>query len=153
VRRPSWLPLAAGAAGVMFGLGLAVSGMTRPAKVIGFLDVTGDWDPSLIGVMGGAVWIYAIVHLAVRRRRSPLLAESFALPTRRDIDARLVAGAAIFGVGWGLAGYCPGPALTSLVGGSSSALVFVLAMIAAMGATARIERAVLSPSTPGTATR
>lgn len=136
-----WQGATAAVAGLLFGIGLPLSGMTRPSKVIGFLDVTGDWDPSLMGVMGGAIAVYALVNLLVKRRSAPILAEKFALPTRRDIDPRLVLGAATFGVGWGLAGYCPGPGVTSLVSGSASAAVFVVAMLGAMWVTSRVEHA------------
>lgn len=137
----TWQGVAAAVAGLLFGIGLPLSGMTRPSKVIGFLDVTGDWDPSLMGVMGGAIAVYAVVNLFVKRRAAPVLAEKFALPTRRDIDPRLVLGAAIFGAGWGLAGYCPGPGVTSLVTGSVPAAVFVAAMLGAMWVTSRLEHA------------
>lgn len=148
-----WQGIAAVAAGLLFGIGLALSGMTRPSKVIGFLDVTGDWDPSLMGVMGGAIAVYAVVAALVTRRPAPLAAERFALPTRRDIDPRLVAGAAIFGVGWGLAGYCPGPGVTSLVSGSLPAVVFVVAMLGALAVTSRIELAAAARSHAAKAAR
>jgi hypothetical protein len=122
-------------AGALFAVGLAVSGMTLPEKVIGFLDVTGEWDPALIGVMGGAVLLYAVVWRWARRMERPLVAPTFSLPTRADLDARLIGGAAIFGVGWGLSGLCPGPALVSVGAGASGlpgVLVFVVAMILGM---------------------
>lgn len=109
-------------AGFVFGLGLWVSGMANPKKVLGFLDVAGDWDASLMLVMGGAV---AVTLLGFRAFR-----EKFELPTRKDIDLPLVAGAAIFGVGWGIAGYCPGPAITALTALSAESAAFVAAMIA-----------------------
>jgi uncharacterized membrane protein YedE/YeeE len=118
--------------GLVFAVGLGVSGMTQPSKVIGFLDVAGAWDASLALVMAGAVGVHMALYRLILRRRSPLLAERFALLTRNDIDGPLVVGAAIFGVGWGLAGYCPGPALASLGSGATSALVFVAAMLAGM---------------------
>lgn len=128
-------------AGALFAVGLVLSGMTQPAKVIGFLNVGGlldaqrfgAWDPSLAFVMGGAVCV-TLVAFAITPRPGckPWLAERFELPTRRDIDARLVAGAALFGIGWGLAGYCPGPALASLLGGGLDALAFVAAMLGGM---------------------
>jgi uncharacterized membrane protein YedE/YeeE len=124
-----WSALGAGA---LFGAGLVVSGMAKPAKVIGFLDVTGRWDPSLAFVMAGAVFVYMILFRVILRRGSPLLDVKFHLPTRKDLDARLIAGSALFGVGWGLAGYCPGPALVSLGAGMLPALVFVAAMTAGM---------------------
>lgn len=138
-------------AGAVFGLGLVLSGMTDPAKVIGFLDVTGAygaWDGSLMFVMGGAIAVHATTGRLIRRRPQPLLDVSWHLPTRRDLDARLLGGAAIFGAGWGLAGYCPGPGLVGAAGGLTGAAVFVAAMLAGM----LVEHAVLraphaSPST------
>ena len=124
-----WLAPFAG--GVLFSLGLAMSGMTDPAKVIGFLDVTGAWDPTLLFVMGGAVLVFGIAWRAARRLAAPVLAPGF--PTLPDrIDRRLVAGALLFGAGWGLAGYCPGPALASLGAGATGAALFVGAMVAGM---------------------
>jgi len=127
-------------AGAVFAIGLAVAGMTVPAKVTGFLDVGGAWDPTLALVMAGAIAVYAPVARIVRRRR-PLVSEQFHWPTPRAIDARLIGGAAIFGVGWGLSGYCPGPALTSIGSGAASALVFVAAMIAGIVVTRAVDRA------------
>lgn len=118
--------------GVVFALGLALGGMTDPAKVIGFLDVFGAWDPSLAFVMGGAIAVYAPVLRWARRRPAPLLDERFHLPTRSDIDARLLIGAAMFGVGWGLAGYCPGPALVGSMALGSDAVVFAGSMLLGM---------------------
>jgi uncharacterized membrane protein YedE/YeeE len=120
--------------GVIFALGLGISGMTRPAKVLAFLDVTGAWDPSLAFVMIGAIAVHAVLTRVILRRGEPLLAPAFALPTRRDIDAQLLVGAAIFGVGWGLAGLCPGPAVTVLASGTTTAVAFVLAMLLGMRA-------------------
>ena len=117
-------------AGFLFGTGLWVSGMANPKKVLGFLDVTGDWDPSLMLVMGGAVAVTLIFFRVILKKQKPLLEEKFHLPTRKDIDMPLVAGAAIFGIGWGTAGYCPGPALTALSTLSNESIVFVVAMIA-----------------------
>ncbi len=99
--------------GLLFGAGLVLSGMTRPDKVIGFLDLTGDWDPSLAFVMVGAIGVFAFAAWAARRQTRPVWAPSFQWPTRKDIDARLLLGSALFGLGWGLAGYCPGPAPTA----------------------------------------
>lgn len=124
--------LAAFISGVIFALGLAISGMTQPAKVTAFLDFTGNWDPSLAFVMIGAIMVHAVLYRVIRRRSSPVLALTFAVPTRSDIDARLLGGAALFGVGWGLGGFCPGPAITSLASGQASVITFVLAMIAGM---------------------
>ncbi|HEY6179673.1 MAG TPA: DUF6691 family protein [Kofleriaceae bacterium] len=128
-------------AGAVFAIGLAVGGMTIPAKVTGFLDVGGAWDPTLALVMAGAIAVYAPVVRIVRRRHRPLASEQFHWPTPRVIDARLIGGAAIFGVGWGLSGYCPGPALTSIGSGAASALVFVAAMIAGIAVTRAVDRA------------
>jgi uncharacterized membrane protein YedE/YeeE len=131
----------AGAAGALFGAGLLVSGMTHPTRVIGFLDVTGRWDPSLAFVMGGAVLVYAIALRWVRRRRqSPWFEIKFHLPTRRDIDPPLILGAALFGIGWGLGGLCPGPAIVSAASGSLAALAFLAAMLAGMYAQHRSAR-------------
>jgi uncharacterized membrane protein YedE/YeeE len=115
-------------AGVLFGVGLAVSHMTNPAVVLGFLDVAGDWNPTLAFVMGGALAVTAAGYRLVLRRPQPLLEPSFQLPTRRDVDARLVAGAAVFGIGWGLVGLCPGPALAALASGLPGVLAFVAAL-------------------------
>ena len=126
------LALAALAAGILFGLGLAVSQMTNPAKVLAFLDVTGDWDPSLAVVIAGAVTVAFIAFRIAAGRTAPLAGGSFDLPTRRAIDTPLVMGAMVFGVGWGLAGLCPGPALTALLSGQRKAFLFVGAMLAGM---------------------
>ena len=115
--------------GVIFGLGLAISGMINPAKVVGFLDITGAWDPSLALVMGGAVVVTAIAFRFVLKRPNPVLAEKFQLPTRRDIDKHLLAGAALFGVGWAAGGLCPGPALSSLAFFDIRIVVFVAALL------------------------
>jgi hypothetical protein len=116
-------------AGFVFGTGLWVSGMANPKKVLGFLDVTGNWDASLMLVMAGAVAVTLIGFRIVLKWKKPVLAESFELPKKSDIDTPLVAGAAIFGIGWGIAGYCPGPALTALATLSTESIVFVAAMI------------------------
>jgi hypothetical protein len=130
--------------GALFGTGLVISGMTRPDKVIGFLDLFGSWDPTLMFVMVGAIVVHFTAYRLIRRRSAPVLASTWSLPTRRDIDVRLVVGAAIFGVGWGLAGYCPGPAVTSLAKGAGP-IVFVGAMLAGMYGTARLERLLARP--------
>ena len=120
------------AVGLLFGLGLLVSGMADPAKVRAFLDVTGRWDPSLALVMAGAVAVSAAGYRLALRRGRPVLARRFEVPTRRDLDLRIIAGAAIFGLGWGLVGLCPGPALTILTVAPAEALTFVAAMVAGM---------------------
>jgi len=118
--------------GLVFALGLGISGMTRPVKVIGFLDFFGAWDASLGFVMLGAIAVYFVAYRWCRKMSSPLLAPDFALPKRSDLDAQLVLGAALFGVGWGLGGFCPGPALTSLASGALPIFVFVAAMAVGM---------------------
>jgi uncharacterized membrane protein YedE/YeeE len=120
-------------AGLVFGLGLIVSGMANPAKVLGFLDVTGAWDPSLAFVMGGAIAVGLVSFAVARRRTVSFLGLDMKLPTARHIDRRLVVGNLMFGVGWGLAGLCPGPALVALGAGEAKAVVFVLSMLAGMG--------------------
>lgn len=124
--------LAALGAGALFGLGLAVSGMTDARRIQGFLDVFGYFDPSLLFVLGGAVMTTVVLFRFVLRQPHPLLERSFHLPGNDRIDGRLLGGAAIFGIGWGLAGYCPGPALTGLGVGATEALWFVPAMLAGM---------------------
>lgn len=119
-------------AGLLFGAGLALGGMTNPAKVVGFLDVGGRWDPSLAFVMGSALLVTFPVFAWVRRASRPLLAERFQLPTKRDLDPQLLIGAALFGIGWGIAGLCPGPAIANLAAGSPEVLLFVVAMVAGM---------------------
>jgi uncharacterized protein len=118
--------------GMLFGAGLAVSGMMNPAKVLGFLDITGDWDPTLAFVMGGALIVALPATLLARRRARPVLAESFDLPGKRTIDLPLIAGSALFGLGWGLAGFCPGPAFAALSTGLWQVGLFVLAMLTGM---------------------
>jgi len=120
------------AAGLLFGLGLTVSQMINPAKVIAFLDFAGDWDPSLAFVMAGAIPVAAIGFALGKRRQGPLCASEFAGPTRKTVDQRLVLGAIVFGTGWGLVGYCPGPALASLTFGGTSMAVFLVAMLVGM---------------------
>ena len=121
-------------AGLVFGVGLALAGMTDPAKVQAFLDVTGGsrWDPSLALVMVGAIAVHAALGWLIRRRAAPLFVRRFALPTRTDLDPKLIGGAALFGVGWGMGGICPGPGLVDLGSGIVPALVFVIAMAAGM---------------------
>ena len=123
---------AAFAAGLVFGLGLLLSGMTDPGKVVGFLDVAGSWDPSLAFVMGGAILVGFFAFALARRRTRSFFGAAMHLPHRRDIDRRLVAGAAVFGIGWGLAGFCPGPALVASGAGYGKAALFVAAMLGGM---------------------
>jgi uncharacterized protein len=118
--------------GLVFALGLGLSGMMMPAKVIGFLDITGAWDLSLALVMVGAIAVHAVLYRLIRKRMSPLLGGKFQVPTRQDIDARLLLGGALFGVGWGLGGFCPGPALASLTTGAPLVLGFVASMLGGM---------------------
>jgi uncharacterized membrane protein YedE/YeeE len=128
-------------AGLTFGIGLIVSQMASPAKVLGFLDLAGPWDPSLALVMAGAIAVAAIPFALAGKRPATLLGTPFALPTNRVIDAPLVGGALLFGAGWGLAGFCPGPALVALGAGQVKASVFVAAMLAGMLAFEGIEAA------------
>lgn len=128
------------AVGLTFGLGLLVSGMANPAKVLGFLDLFGDWDPSLALVMVGAIAVGSVGFAGVRQRKRAILGEPLRVPTRRDIDRRLVLGGFGFGVGWGLVGFCPGPALVALGAGELKALVFVSAMLGGMGLYEWLER-------------
>jgi uncharacterized membrane protein YedE/YeeE len=122
------------ASGLLFGLGLTISQMINPAKVIGFLDILGDWDPSLALVMATAVPVTAVGYAFARRRPSPVCTPAFVPPAQTRIDRRLVLGAALFGVGWGLVGYCPGPALAGLGPGGPGTALFVAAMLVGMGA-------------------
>jgi uncharacterized protein len=131
----------AGAAGLVFGAGLVISGMTQPAKVIGFLDVTRDWDASLLFVMGGGVMVYMVAFHAIRTwRKAPWFDVKFHLPTRRDLDAPLLVGSALFGIGWGLGGLCPGPGIVSAASGSITGIAFVAAMLAGMHLQHRLAR-------------
>jgi uncharacterized protein len=130
VKNPKMADIAAFASGAVFAVGLALSGMTKPAKVVGFLDVAGSWDASLAFVMMGAIAVHAVAHRLILRRGAPLFDGAFHLPTRKDLDARLLGGAAIFGVGWGLGGYCPGPGIVAASSGALAALVFVVGMTA-----------------------
>lgn len=118
--------------GALFGLGLAVSGMANPQKVVGFLDVAGDWDPTLAFVMGGALLVTLPALRLILGRRRPVLAKNFELPTAKEVDARLVGGSALFGIGWGLSGFCPGPAVVALVPAFTAGIVPVFAFAAAM---------------------
>jgi uncharacterized membrane protein YedE/YeeE len=118
--------------GLLFGLGLILSGMTDPRKVLGFLDLAGDWDPSLALVMGGAIAVGVLAFALAKRRRNSLLGSPLQLPTDTRLDRRLILGSLAFGIGWGMAGLCPGPALVSMAAGQGKALCFVLAMLAGM---------------------
>ena len=121
--------IAAFLCGILFSIGLGISGMTQPHRVIGFLDIFGEWDPSLAFVMCGAVISYLSLQLLIQRRFSkPMLEETFQIPSRKHLDFSLILGALLFGMGWGLGGYCPGPAITTLGSGSLNAVLFVLAM-------------------------
>ena len=120
------------AAGMLFGAGLTLSGMSDPLKVLGFLDVSGDWIPDLALVMGGALLLSAAATPWILKRPAPRFASQFHVPTIRSIDQRLAIGAMLFGVGWGLSGYCPGPAIVSLLYGYESTMIFCLAMVAGM---------------------
>ncbi|MEB3415910.1 DUF6691 family protein [Alteriqipengyuania sp. WL0013] len=126
--------------GTLFGAGLALGGMTDPARVRGFLDLFGDWDPTLAFVMGGAVIVMAIAWRFQPRMAHPLFAEKFALPDRSDLTPKLIGGAALFGIGWGIAGLCPGPGLAALVIEPASAAIFVVAMLAGMGIVRLVEK-------------
>jgi hypothetical protein len=125
--------LSAMGAGLVFGTGLGLSGMTQPAKVIAFLDIFGTWDPSLMFVMIGAILVHFGLSRWIRRRQRPLLDTRFHLPTATFVDTKLIAGSAMFGIGWGLGGFCPGPAIVTLGSGAPAAFVFVAAMAVGMG--------------------
>lgn len=132
--------LSAFVVGLIFGIGLLVSGMANPAKVLGFLDLAGDWDPTLALVMGGAVAVAAVLFAVARRRQHSLLGEPIRIPASRTLDRRLMLGSLGFGVGWGLAGFCPGPALVAAGALVPKALVFVAAMLAGMALFEVLER-------------
>ncbi|RZJ07133.1 MAG: YeeE/YedE family protein [Rubrivivax sp.] len=132
--------LAALLAGLVFGLGLVLSGMADPAKVLGFLDLAGPWDPSLALVMVGAIAVGVVAFTVARQRETTLLGLSLKLPAARHIDRRLVGGSLLFGAGWGLAGFCPGPALVALGMGELKAVVFVVAMLVGMGVFELLDR-------------
>ncbi|TNE49012.1 MAG: YeeE/YedE family protein [Deltaproteobacteria bacterium] len=125
--------------GVMFAVGLGIAGMTNPVKVMAFLDFFGKWDATLIFVLGAATGTNLLMFRWVLKRPHPILTSKFLLPTRTDIDSRLVMGAALFGVGWGMAGYCPGPAITSIASGSSATLLFVLMMTIGLRASHQVD--------------
>jgi uncharacterized membrane protein YedE/YeeE len=117
-------------AGIVFAIGLGLGGMTQPARIIGLLDVAGRWDPSLVFVLAGAVGTSMLTYRWILRQRHPVLAVRFQIPPVRQIDGRLLLGSGVFGVGWGIGGFCPGPAVTALVSGHPVAIVFVLSMLA-----------------------
>lgn len=119
-------------AGLLFGLGLVISGMVNPGKVIGFLDLTGNWDPSLILVMGGGLLVTAPAFHLILKNPQPLFERKFFLPTLKSIDGKLVSGSILFGLGWGIAGFCPGPAIAALVTLDTTVLLFVGAMVSGM---------------------
>ncbi|MDR6202176.1 YeeE/YedE family protein [Paraburkholderia graminis] len=130
--------------GLLFGAGLMVSGMANPAKVLGFLDIAGQWDPSLAFVMGGAIAVGSVAFLLAKRRKKSLLGRSIQIPAGKQVTLRLVMGSAVFGVGWGLAGFCPGPALVAMGAGFPKAWGFVGAMLGGMVVFEIIERAKLT---------
>jgi hypothetical protein len=134
--RETLIPLASG---TIFGAGLAIGGMTDPARVRGFLDLFGAWDPTLAFVMGGAVLVMALAWAVQRRMQRPAFAESFALPDRNDLTPRLIGGSALFGIGWGIAGLCPGPGFAAFAIAPASAAIFVGAMLAGMFAVRLID--------------
>lgn len=122
------------AVGFLFAIGLNLSGMLQPQKVMGFLDLFGAWDPSLVFVMAGAIIVHAAYYFLMKPKfAKPILAETYQVPTKKDLTSSLILGSAIFGIGWGLGGYCPGPALTSLATLSMKPLVFIVAMLIGMG--------------------
>ena len=124
--------LGGGITGLLFGVGLALSGMAQPGKVLAFLDVTGAWDPSLAFVMGGAIGVYAPLYHWITKRTMPRYAREFVITLNRKLDGPLIAGAALFGLGWGLGGYCPGPGIVSAGTGATQGVVFLVAMLAGM---------------------
>ena len=126
--------------GILFGLGLSISEMINPVRVIGFLDVFGRWDPTLVFVMGSALAVTLPAFTFILRRPRPLFDHRFFLPTQRDIDGPLIFGAALFGIGWGLGGFCPGPALAALASGAPAVSVFVLAMLGGQWLVGRFTR-------------
>jgi uncharacterized protein len=139
--------LLAGLIGLIFGTGIAISGMANPAKVLNFFDLAGDWDPSLALVMGGALLVTAIGYFFVLKRDKPVLEAQFHLPTNRKLDVQLLSGSAIFGIGWGIAGFCPGGAIPALGLGESSAWIFVGAMLAGIAATRTVRMALQARAT------
>lgn len=124
--------IAALAVGFIFAVGLGISGMTRPSKVVGFLDLFGNWDPSLIFVMAGAIAVHFVTYKVIRKRSSPLLVPNWQVPTKTELTPALVIGAVLFGAGWGLGGFCPGPAMTSLASLQTKPAIFVISMLVGM---------------------
>ena len=141
--------LSAFAAGLLFAVGLAVGGMTQPSKVVGFLDFFGSWDPSLVLVMGGAVVTHFVLFRFILRRSSPLFAARFQVPTRRDLTVPLVGGSALFGIGWGLGGFCPGPGFVAAPSGSAEPLVFIGGLLMGYVLYRMLERLRRSPAPAG----
>jgi uncharacterized membrane protein YedE/YeeE len=130
--------------GLLFAIGLGIAGMSNPNKVLNFLDVLGDWDPSLMFVMAGAIVVYAPVYRLLKGEPAPKFADRFHLPTKKDIDGKLVLGSILFGIGWGIAGYCPGPAIVAATSGRLAALAFFVAMLAGMLAQRVVARRLAS---------
>jgi hypothetical protein len=126
--------------GLLFAIGLGIAGMTNPNKVLNFLDVFGDWDPSLALVMGGAILVYAPVYRRLKGEQAPKFGERFHWPTKSDIDTKLVVGSILFGIGWGIAGFCPGPAIVAAASGQAATLAFFAAMVLGMLAQGFIAR-------------
>ena len=125
--------------GLLFGAGVTISGMVNPMKVLNFMDIFGRWDATLILVMGAALAVTLMGYQIIFKRTAPLFAASFRLPTSKDIDAKLLGGAALFGLGWGISGFCPGPAVASVVFGRTESITFVIAMAAGMIVTKQIQ--------------
>ena len=134
--------------GLIFGIGISISGMANPAKVLNFFDVAGTWDPSLIFVMGGALIVTALGYRLVLRKPAPILAARFDLPTNRNLDARLLGGAAVFGIGWGIAGFCPGGALPALGTGRTEVFIFVAALLAGIFAARALMKLTATRTAP-----
>lgn len=126
--------------GLMFAFGLGVSGMTQPHKVIGFLNVFGDWDPTLLAVMFGAVVVHFLAYRLVKRFPQPWASKEWHIPTKRELTPQLIYGSIVFGMGWGMAGFCPGPALTTAAAGSTQAIIFVFSMLVGMWLYRKLER-------------
>ena len=137
--------------GLLFGLGLMLSGMTDPGKVIGFLDLFGTWDPSLALVMGGAIMVGVFAFTVAKKRTTTFLGGVLRFPTNMDIDRKLVIGSLMFGAGWGLAGFCPGPALVSMAAGQPKALIFVIAMLLGMVGYELLDRFIHNPESSAAA--